>query len=119
MKQEIIKKDFVKENQEILARWKQSNETRYEETNFAPDGIMFRGEIVDYESWRERESGSENEIWTNAPLRILFILMDFPNDSERSWIVGHHFDSTVWFMDIFCAHRGVTPLAARPPLERD
>lgn len=45
--------------------------------------------------------------------------MDFPNDSERSWIVGHHFDSTVWFMDIFCAHRGVTPLAARPPLERD
>ena len=58
MKQEIIKKDFVKENQEILARWKQSNETRYEETNFAPDGIMFRGEIVDYESWRERESGT-------------------------------------------------------------
>ena len=45
--------------------------------------------------------------------------MDFPNDSERSWIVGHNFDSTVWFMDIYCAHRGVTPLAARPPLERD
>ena len=41
----------------------------------------------------------------------LTILMDFPNDSERSWIVGHHFDSTVWFMDIYCAHRGVTPLA--------
>ena len=33
----------------------------------------------------------------------LTILMDFPNDSERSWIVGHHFDSTVWFMDIYCA----------------
>ncbi len=52
-------------------------------------------------------------------INFLLILMDFPNDSERSWIVGHHFDSTVWFMDIFCAHRGVTPLAARPPLERD
>ena len=51
--------------------------------------------------------------------RIIPILMDFPNDSERSWIVGHHFDSTVWYMDIYCAHRGVTPLAARPPLERD
>ena len=50
---------------------------------------------------------------------ILSILMDFPNDSERSWIVGHYFDPTVWFMDIYCAHRGVTPLAARPPLERD
>lgn len=51
--------------------------------------------------------------------KLVSILMDFPNDSERSWIVGHHFDSTVWFMDIYCAHRGVTPLAARPPLERD
>lgn len=87
MKQEIIKKDFVKENQEILARWKQSNETRYEETNFAPDGIMFRGEIVDYESWRERESGSENEIWTNAPLRILFLTKDQNAGSEDAWDV--------------------------------
>ena len=52
-------------------------------------------------------------------INFVLILMDFPNDSERSWIVGHHFDSTVWFMDIYCAHRGVTPLAARPPLERD
>ena len=25
----------------------------------------------------------------------LSILMDFPNDSDRSWVIGHHFDSTV------------------------
>ena len=27
--------------------------------------------------------------------KLLSILMDFPNDLERSWIVGCHFDSTV------------------------
>ncbi len=27
--------------------------------------------------------------------RLLSILMDFPNDSERSWDMSHHFDSTV------------------------
>ena len=52
-------------------------------------------------------------------INFVLILMDFPNYSEKIWIVGHHFDSTVWFMDIYCAHRGVTPLAARPPLKRD
>ena len=26
---------------------------------------------------------------------VLSILMDFPNDSERSCVIGHHFDSTV------------------------
>lgn len=57
--------------------------------------------------------------WVHILQEYVNILMGFPNDSERSWIVGHHFDSTVWFMDIYCAHRGVTPLAARPPLERD
>jgi hypothetical protein len=27
--------------------------------------------------------------------KFLSILMDFPNDSDRSWVIGHHFDSTV------------------------
>ena len=26
---------------------------------------------------------------------LVSILMDFPNDSDRSWVIGHHFDSTV------------------------
>ena len=49
---------------------------------------------------------------------ILPILMVFPNILERSCIASHHFDSSVYFVDISCAHRGVPPLTARPPLER-
>ena len=121
MKQEIIKKDFVKENQEILARWKQSNETRYEETNFAPDGIMFRGEIVDYESWRERESGSENEIWTNAPLRILFLTKDQNAGSEDAWDVRGEIGtlSYAFYRNLFYQLYGLANTTAKDTISYD
>lgn len=82
-------KDFVKENQDILDRWAQSN-ARYGETNFAPDGIMFRGEFNDYGAGTERledVNGRENEEWTNAPLRILFLTKDQNAGGEDAWDV--------------------------------
>ena len=35
--------------------------------------------------------------WGNGGIvgLLVYILMDFPNDSDRSWVIGHHFDSTV------------------------
>ena len=37
----------------------------------------------------------EVEMAFKSSLFFVYILMDFPNDSERSWDMSHHFDSTV------------------------
>lgn len=83
-------KDFVLENEKILDEWKKSNES-HGEFNFAPDGIMYRGDICDYGTWKERNPSEfnkkENISWTDAPLRILFLTKDQNAGAEEAWDV--------------------------------
>jgi hypothetical protein len=44
---------------------------------------------------RRMEKGKEAGGGWYLGRKNVYILMDLPNDLERSWIVGCHFDSTV------------------------
>ena len=68
--------DYVTENERILEKWRKRNEERGE-TNFADDGIMYRGQIDDNSTERyESDNKQENKMWNEAPLRILFLTKD-------------------------------------------
>lgn len=83
--------NFVEKNQDILNRWKaqfcldKSKDPDYKDCDptdyFAEDGIMYKGEFEqDKEGkWSRNPSTNgikENELWSNAPLRVLFLTKD-------------------------------------------
>ena len=60
----------------LFEKWeKKSIESGY--NRFCFDGLMYKGEIYN-EKWNLRDSGNENELWHNAPKRVLFLCKD-PN----------------------------------------
>jgi len=60
----------------LFENWeKKSIENGYD--RFCRDGLMCKGEIYD-EKWDLRSQGNENELWYNAPKRVLFLCKD-PN----------------------------------------
>ena len=82
-------KDYVAENERILKEWRKSNE-KNEETNFANDGIMYRGAIESIENGTERyesDDMQENKMWSEAPLRILFLTKDQNAGEYDAWDV--------------------------------
>lgn len=81
-------KNYVEINNQILEEWKKHNE-EFEETNFADDGIMYRGEIVPIKNGTERYSdeAKENRLWNDAPLRILFLTKDQNAGEYEAWDV--------------------------------
>lgn len=81
-------KDYVAENERILEEWRKSNEERGE-TNFADDGIMYRGTIkeLDYGTERFSDKDQENKMWNEAPLRFLFLTKDQNASGYDAWDV--------------------------------
>lgn len=81
-------KDFVAENERILEKWKKRN-AEYGETNFADDGIMYRGKIEPIATGTERYSNKEqeNKMWNKAPLRVLFLTKDQNAGGYDAWDV--------------------------------
>ena len=81
-------KDYVAENKRILNEWRKSNE-KNGETNFADDGIMYRGKIegFDYGTERFSDKDQENKMWNEAPLRILFLTKDQNAGEYDAWDV--------------------------------
>lgn len=81
-------KDYVAKNEAILEKWRKSNEEKGE-TNFAADGIMYRGAIKPIDNGTERSSDGEqeNKMWNEAPLRILFLTKDQNAGEEQAWDV--------------------------------
>lgn len=73
-------KDYVKENERILEKWSQEYIRRGKDVDLTPDGIMYRGDLVNLNGkWihNPSEDGKiENELWTNAPIRILYLTKD-------------------------------------------
>lgn len=79
--------NIFEKNEEILKEWKASNE-KNNEFNFAPDGIMFRGDFVDYEGGTTRlpsDDGRENDAWEDASPRILFLTKDQNSGGDDAW----------------------------------
>jgi hypothetical protein len=96
-------KDYVAENERILNEWRNHlNQYEY----FAPDGIMYKGEFRGaykyYENgeykfrWMHIPSGRENILWTNAPLRVLFLTKDQNTSGDTAWDVR---SETYWAAD--------------------
>ena len=81
-------KDYVAENERILKEWRKSNE-KNGETNFADDGIMYRGKIEEFDYGTERfsDEDQENKMWNEAPLRILFLTKDQNAGEYDAWDV--------------------------------
>jgi hypothetical protein len=105
-------KDYVAENERILNEWRnQLNQYEY----FAPDGIMYKGEFRGaykyYENgeykfrWVRIPSGRENILWTNAPLRVLFLTKDQDSSGDTAWDVR---SETYWYAD-----DNITPIERR------
>ena len=99
-------KDFVTTNNLILDEWRntyvQQTQSLYPECKnpgdyFALDGIMNMGEIkperkifdngVSGFRWKRIESGKENYLWNNSPLRILYLTKDQNTNGDVSWDV--------------------------------
>lgn len=71
------------ENQRILDEWQKAFEKNGGNAdNFSWDGILFKGEVYregGSDNWVRKESDNdtvENELWDNAPIRILFLTKD-------------------------------------------
>ena len=81
-------KDYVAENERILNEWRKNNE-KNGETNFADDGIMYRGTIEEFDYGTERfsDKDQENKMWNEAPLRILFLTKDQNAGGYDAWDV--------------------------------
>lgn len=69
-----------------MVEWQKSNEA-LGESNFAHDGIMFRGKFEESGVERKSEPSIESELWENAPLRILFMTKDQNSGNEGAWDV--------------------------------
>lgn len=106
-------KDYVAENQRILDRWRNEyvkrNKTDWPgyfnlHEYFAPDGIMYKGEFLGEERYFKNEQeneetfyrvfrwvripcGEENDLWANAPLRLLFLTKDQNTGDNPAWDV--------------------------------
>lgn len=92
-------KDYVTENERILNEWckkyveDKKDDKEYKgykmEDYFATDGIMNKGEFYidecDVGAIRRKVSGKENELWTECPLRILFLTKD--ENADEAWDV--------------------------------
>ena len=68
----------------LFARWKQACRQKDgidPDTDFASDGVLFRGEYVHIGGCWERRAGDETAQWNNAPCRLLILTKDAPCSS--------------------------------------
>ena len=82
-------KDYVEENERILKEWEEFNKQAENEPNFAPDGILYKGEFYDGDGYCERcpDKDAENKLWQTAPVRYLFLTKDQNAWGEDAWDV--------------------------------
>ena len=82
-------KDYVGENQRILDEWEVRINAKENEPNFAPDGILYRGKPEDYATYSEftENKEKENKLWSEAPIRYMFLTKDQNAWGEDAWDV--------------------------------
>lgn len=82
-------KDYVGGNERILKEWEECVKINEKIPNFSPDGILYRGKPYDELGYSEFEADKdlENRLWSNAPIRYLFITKDQNAGDEQAWDV--------------------------------
>src|ERR1035437_6112139 len=93
----IIENNYQEKTDRLFAKWKkQSSQDGF--NDFCEDGLMYKGEIKttvasDGKTYWYRSSGNEEELWANAPKRVMFLNKDVPfnpNQDIREWIFRQH-----------------------------
>jgi hypothetical protein len=71
---------LLKQNEELLQKMKIA--LKAENGHFVEDGLLYRGNIH-YEDgcWKRKPSGQEDTFWKGAPLRVMFLMKDYTNES--------------------------------------
>lgn len=73
--------DLLKKNEELLNEWEKLCKKKEAQT-IVKDGILFRGNIsCPGGYWEREETYNEDHLWLNLPLKIMFLMKDFTNDS--------------------------------------
>lgn len=99
-------KDYVEKNDCIIDEWKKwyvmNNQSKYPGCSnlheyFSPDGIMYKGDFKQcfktypeggtFFRWERVASGEENALWSDAPLRILYLTKDQNTSGDIAWDV--------------------------------
>ena len=82
------------------------------DTDFACDGVLFRGKYEQIGGCWERQSGNETELWDNAPYRLLILTKDTTRNSGMDDIRIETARKNHTGSDIFAAttsfHRNLT-----------
>lgn len=89
------KKSYTKENKKILEAWQNDFANSGDVSKFSYDGIMYMGEMkLDPHNnnpdcyWRDPSDGKcskENKMWTNCPVRFLFLTKDQNIGDGGAW----------------------------------
>ncbi|MDR2652157.1 MAG: hypothetical protein LBC68_07575 [Prevotellaceae bacterium] len=69
----MTNQNYNQQLNQLFEKWKVASVKNGHDT-FCYDGLMFKGEK--YSEWNLRSEGNENELWHNAPKRVLFLLKD-------------------------------------------
>jgi hypothetical protein len=82
-----MKSDIQERTNELLQRWQLQLEKKGC-TGFCADGLLYRGEEwevqgEDGKTYYGRSEGNEEELWINAPKRILFLLKDTNSNPDQ------------------------------------
>lgn len=74
-------KGILEQNEELLQKMKTA--LKPENGHFVEDGLLYRGDIhYDvYGNWKRNPSGQEDALWESAPLRVMFLMKDYTNES--------------------------------------
>ena len=93
----MAKKSYTKENEKILEAWQNDFANSGDVCKFSYDGIMYMGEMkLDPQNnnsncyWRDPSDGKcskENKMWTNCPVRFLFLTKDQNIGDGNAWDV--------------------------------
>ena len=102
-------------------------EQRDSDCVFVQDGILYRGDVYYYKNgkcWERHPSNKEDELWNAAPLKIMFLMKDYTNDSmddvryetgrnnNVSDVVGSikrdHFTRNIYYWLYGIAHQNVS-----------
>jgi hypothetical protein len=90
-------KNFQAQTDSLFVKWaKEYKDNGF--NGFCEDGLMYRGKIqttdgADGKVYWYRDSDNENELWANAPKRVMFLNKDpnaNANQDTREWIFRQH-----------------------------
>ena len=72
--------ELLKRNEELLGQWVTICKEKEPNSHFVKDGLLYRGDIYyNGGKWDRRPSNNEDNLLSNVPIKIIFLMKDFTN----------------------------------------